>query len=234
MCGRSTITASEKVIEDWYDAPLPDEKPSDLVLPNYNVAPTHLHPALLNADQSTLALLRWGLVPFWANDSKIGYKMINARVETIAEKPAFKQALAKRRCIIPMDGYYEWKKTSDGKQPYRITCPDQVLFSVAGLWETWLDKSTGKELSTYTIITQPSNAKLSSIHDRMPAILEADQERLWLDDSLTTRDLLSLIRPYPDDLVDAYAVSNEVGNVRNNHEALIRPKRTAPSQGSLF
>lgn len=238
MCGRSTITASEKIIEVRLGANFKEDEGRQLLLPNYNVTPTTLQAARTNHSGESITLLRWGLIPPWAKDSKVGYRMINARVETVADKPAFKHALRLRRCIIPMDGYYEWQTDGKSKQPYRIVLTDQALFTCAGLWEEWTDPSTGEVVSTYTIITQPSNKALTAIHDRMPAILTPEQESLWLDDDLTTSDHLGLITPYPDDLVKAYPVSKAVGNVKNNDRSLIDPieppDTSTAVQGTLF
>lgn len=238
MCGRATITASEKIIEVRLGADFKKEDSGKLLLPNYNVAPTTLQAAVTNLDTTGIKLLQWGLIPSWAKDRKVGYRMINARVETVAEKSSFKHALRQRRCLIPMDGYYEWQTNGKHKQPYRIVAKDQALFTCAGLWEEWRDPTSGEIVATYTIITLPANEGLAPIHDRMPAILSPQQEQLWLDNELTTSDHLSLISPYPEDLVKAYPVSDDVGNVRNNHSGLIErvdpPARDGAVQGTLF
>jgi putative SOS response-associated peptidase YedK len=235
MCGRSSLSKTEKEIEDRFGATFySDELERYNPLPNYNVAPTHYHPVITNEEMDRIHLFNWGLVPFWAKDRKIAYKMINARVETLAEKASFKHALKSRRCLVPMDGFYEWKKEEKGKTPFRIKTKDEEIFSVAGLWEVWKDPQNGETLYSFTVITQPANAVLKDIHDRMPAILPKDQEQLWLDNSLSTDELISLIEPYPDELIDFYPVSKEVGNVKNNHKGLIEPIHKTPQQGSLF
>ena len=235
MCGRSSLSKTEKEIEDRFGSTFYNEELERYnPLPNYNVAPSHYHPVITNEEMDRIHLFNWGLVPFWAKDRKIAYKMINARVETLSEKASFKHALKSRRCLVLMDGFFEWKKEEKGKTPFRIKTKDEEIFSVAGLWEVWKDPQNGENLYSFTVITQPANEVLKDIHDRMPAILPRDQERLWLDNSLSTDELISLIQPYPDDLIDFYPVSKEVGNVRNNYKGLIEPIRKPPQQGSLF
>ena len=150
------------------------------------------------------------------------------------EKSAFKNAAKHRRCLVPMDGFYEWKKEGKSKIPYRITLPDTPIFTAAGLWESWKD-STGKEVLSFTVITQKPNTLMSSIHDRMPAILSPEQERLWIDNDLSATDAISLIEPYPSDLMHAYMVSPRVGNVKNNDAQLLDSIESPPPiQGELF
>lgn len=221
MCGRSSLTVIEKELEKRFNSTFYSE---DLErynpLPNYNVAPTHMHPVITNLDQDHLQFFRWGLIPFWAKDIKIGYKMINARKETLLEKSTFKNAVNKKRCIIPFDGFYEWKKNSTGKQPYRIITTNTKIFSVAGLWERWSPKE-GEDIYSFTLITQEPNELLADIHNRMPAILSPDQERDWLNMDISSSEAIELIQPYPSDLMKAYPVSSRVGNVRENDEALL-------------
>ena len=236
MCGRSSLTKSEKELEERFRATFYSE---DLEkynpLPNYNVAPTHVLPIITNRDRSHFKPLRWGLIPYWAKDIKIGYKMINARIETLTEKAAFKQAAHKRRCLVPMDGFYEWKKDGKQKIPYRIQVLDQELFCCAGLWESWKSPN-GERIQSFTIITQPPSDKIAHIHDRMPAILQRDQEESWLDTEMPVDDALSIIAPYPNDLINAYPVSSRVGKVTENDAGLIEKVDLAPplNQGQLF
>ncbi|NND05106.1 MAG: SOS response-associated peptidase [Saprospiraceae bacterium] len=221
MCGRSSLTKTEKELEarfkaSFYSEDLEKYNP----LPNYNVAPTHVMPVIKNKDKDHFAPLRWGLIPFWAKDHKIGYKMINARIETLHEKAAFKQALQKRRCIIPMDGYYEWKKMGKGKVPHRIVLKDREIFAVAGLWEKW-KSPMGEAVESFTVITQDASASIVHIHDRMPAILTCDAESVWIDEGISTQDALSIIHPYADEQIRAYPVSKRVGKVSENDAELI-------------
>ena len=225
MCGRSSLTKTEKQLEERFGATFYSE---DLELynplPNYNVAPSHHHPVITNMEQDHFQPFRWGLIPFWAKDMKVGYKMINARVETIFEKNSFKKAIETQRCIVPFDGFYEWKKEKDGsKTPYRIQVKDIVIFSVAGIWERWKSPE-GKEIYSFTLITQEADDFMKSIHDRMPAILTPASEKLWIQNDLPARDLVQqLILPLTDHELVAYPVSSKVGNVRNNDASLIEP-----------
>ena len=232
MCGRSSLTKTEKQLEERFGASFYSE---DLErynpLPNYNVAPSHILPVILNSDTQHFNALRWGFIPFWAKDIKISYKMINARIETILEKSTFKNAVKNKRCLIPSDGFYEWKKTAKGKQPYRIIMKDEALFSYAGLWSKWTSPE-GHEIKSFTIITQTPNQKISEIHDRMPAMLLPEQESLWLDESIPPEDAVGIISPIPDDLIEVYPVSDRVNKVSNNDKTLI--ERDSGQQGSLF
>lgn len=186
--------------------------------PRYNVAPGQMVPAIINnGAQNKLGQLRWGLIPSWAKDAKIGYTMINARVETIADKPAFRTSLRSKRCIIPADGFYEWKLTEDGKQPMRIVQRTGQLFAMAGLYDTWVSPE-GDKISSCTIITTGPNKTMAGIHDRMPIILRKQDEAAWLDRSIQDVNLLqSLIgQPYPDEELRVYPVTKAVGNVKND------------------
>ncbi|MCL4146839.1 UNVERIFIED_CONTAM: hypothetical protein GTU68_065492 [Idotea baltica] len=236
MCGRSSLTKTEKELEARFNATFySDELERYNPLPSFNVAPTHFHPVITNVEQNHIRLFRWGLIPNWAKDTKIGYKMINARKETITEKNAFKYALKQKRCLVPMDGFYEWKKLGKNKQPYYIRTIDQEIFCCAGLWEVW-QSPRDEVVESFTIITQEPNSMLKDIHDRMPAILLHEQEELWLDDSIPPEELLNMITPYPQELMEAYPVANRVGKVSENDVDLL--KRVPPieniQQGDLF
>lgn len=223
MCGRSSLTVTEKELEARFNATFySDELERYNPLPNFNVAPTHYHPVITNEEQNHLRLFRWGLIPFWAKDLKIGYKMINARIETILEKNTFKNALKKKRCLVPLDGFYEWKKTEEGKQPYRIQTKDQEIFCCAGLWEIW-QSPKDEVIESFTIITQEPNDLLKEVHNRMPAILLPEQEKLWLDDTVPPEELLDMIEPYPEELINLYPVDKRVGKVSENDKDLIKP-----------
>ncbi|MEE9439703.1 MAG: SOS response-associated peptidase [Saprospiraceae bacterium] len=238
MCGRSSLTKNEKEIEARFNASFySDELERYNPLPNYNVAPTHMMPVITNQEPDKINIFKWGLVPFWAKNSKIGFKMINARIETIADKPAFRNALKQRRCLVPMDGFYEWKKNGKTKTPYRIVLPQTPIFSVAGLWETWGDIH-GNKIHSYTIITQPANEIMSDIHDRMPAILSPDQEKLWIDNDLSPSEALKTIYSYPSELMKSYKVDQRVGKVSENDAKLLIPVKddidNLGVQGELF
>ncbi|WP_342478340.1 SOS response-associated peptidase [Paenibacillus sp. FSL H7-0350] len=219
MCGRFTITVTLEELITHY---LIDDSKIAVLKPNYNVAPMHNIPAVIATDEAKrLGELRWGLVPVWAKDEKIGNKMINARSETVGEKPAFKRLVKSKRCIIPADGFYEWKKDGSSKQPYRILMSDGGLFSFAGLYDTWEDPE-GKKLSTCTIITTTPNSLMEDIHDRMPVILRPEDEADWLGrDNNDVEALLRLLKLYDSSKMRAYKVPTAVGNVRNNSKDLL-------------
>ncbi len=221
MCGRSSLTKTEKELEERFRANFYSE---DLErynpLPNFNVAPTQLHPVITQQEPEIIHLYRWGLIPFWAKDIRIGAKMINARMETIAEKPAFRQAFEKRRCLVPFDGYYEWMKTPEGKIPYRIKLTNVEIFSMAGVYEVWRGPE-GKVIHSFTIITQEADALIAHLHDRMPMILLPEQEKLWLDASIPSREIMDHIIPIPGDYITWYRVSDRVNKVTENDAGLV-------------
>ena len=220
MCGRFSIFADPERLAERFDASLPEEG----LRPRYNAAPTQNLPVILNedADRRQIQLLRWGLVPFWAEDPAIGSRMINARSETLAEKPSFRTALKKRRCLVLADGFYEWQKTAGGKAPMRITLKSGEPFALAGLWETWKEP-TGDLLRTFTIITTSPNELLEPIHNRMPVILPREHEAIWLDNAADQAIWLDMLRPYPADLLTAYPVSKRVNYVGNDDPEVAQP-----------
>lgn len=234
MCGRASLTKSEKILEVRFKASfLSEDAEKYNPLPNFNVAPTHVMPILTAENPLHFSPMQWGLIPFWAKDKRIGYKMINARMETVQEKSAFRSAVEKRRCLVPMDGYYEWKKNGKKKTPYRIITTDQDLFCMAGIWENWKSPE-GELIQSFTILTQTPSESIAHIHDRMPAILRKDQEQLWIDHSIATTEALSLIAPYDDQFLKAYEVSDRVGKVSENDADLILQRQDLPGQTSLF
>ena len=211
MCGRYTLIADLGDLAQRFEFGGSDFSYD----PGYNIAPTESVVTVRNVESREAALMRWGLVPFWAKDPKIGARMINARAETVAEKPAFRNALKKRRCLVLADGYYEWQKTPVGKRPYRIILKSGEPFAMAGLWETWKDPQ-GNVVPSCTIITTSANDFLSPIHDRMPVILPRESEDLWLDpDTDGAAVLTGILTPYADEALDAYEVSTMVNNARN-------------------
>ncbi len=244
MCGRATLSKKESEIEArflarFYSDDLkrynPFNAPGKPLLPSYNIAPTHLHPVITGDDPTQIQLFQWGLIPFWAKEKSIGSKLINARVETLAEKPSFKHALEQRRCIVPFDGFFEWEKTHYGRIPHYIFCKDQELFSVAGLWEKWADEK-GEVVQSFTLITLPANRFMAPLHDRMPAILSKEKEKNWIDPSISISDALDTLHPYPSAQMDSFTVSERVNKVANNDEELIFEKKykEPPKQGTLF
>ncbi len=217
MCGRYTLrTPVETLAEEFgITGPLPE------VQPRYNVAPTQEVVAVLTEDDERhLEMLRWGLIPSWADDPAIGNRMINARSETAAQKPSFRSAFRKRRCLILADGFYEWQKTGNGKQPYYIHMEDGSLFAFAGLWEVW--SGDGEEIRSCTILTTSANEMVGKIHHRMPVILPPENYELWLDPDMGEAEpLLDLLRPYPDDVMVAYPVSRLVNSPSNDDERCV-------------
>ncbi len=213
MCGRFALTAPASTITEIFQVDvLPD------ILPRYNVAPTTQVLCVAEEEGARVAkTFRWGLVPFWAKDIKIGYKMINARSETVASKPAFRAAFKKRRLLILSDGFYEWKRLdSKNKIPHQIGMKDNKPFAMAGIWERWTDPESGDDVHTCAIITVGPNSLMEPIHNRMPVILPPSQWGLWLDPAVQDKaQLQELLVPFPADEMAARRVSSKVGNVRN-------------------
>jgi putative SOS response-associated peptidase YedK len=238
MCGRFVSTAGPDRIAAYFDTVLPTEAAAESLGENYNVAPTQdIYAVVASGDGAArVDAFHWGLIPSWAKDRKIGSRMINARAETLAEKSSFKGLLRTKRCIVPMDGFYEWKPGEEGgpvnakgqplKQPMFIHRGDGELLTVAGLWTAWKDADDPEErwLHSATIITTAANATMRPIHDRMPAILPPQRWAAWLDpgnDDLQA--LQSMLDGGPPDLLEVRAVSTDVNNVRNNRPELIDP-----------
>ena len=221
MCGRSSLTKTEKELEERFRATFySDDLERYNPLPNFNVAPTHMHPVITQEEPRVIHLYRWGLIPSWAKDTKIGSKLINARIEGIEEKPSFRSAFQKRRCIVPFDGYYEWQKTPEGKIPYRIQLRDTEIFTIAGLYEHWKDPKGGI-IHSFTLITHEADASISHLHDRQPMVLLPEQEALWLDANIPTKDLIHELGHIPGSHFTWYRVSDRVNNVRENDAGLI-------------
>ena len=188
---------------------------------SYNIAPTQQVLTVVGGEQRRGGYMRWGLVPHWAKDLSGGTRMINARAETVAERPAFRDALRRRRCLVLADGFYEWRKGPSGRSPMRIVMRSGEPFAFAGLWAVWRDPD-GNRIPSCTIITTAANDLLAPIHDRMPVVLPPDLEGLWLDRSVDDPAMLaSVLSPYPDDALEAYAVSTLVNSAANNGPEII-------------
>lgn len=230
MCGRYSITTAPEAMRQLFDfANLPN------LAPRYNVAPTQPAP-VVRLDPETggrvLAQLRWGLVPSWSKDATGAARMINARAETAHEKPAFRAAFRTRRCLVPADGFYEWRLENGRKQPFRIGLKGGATFAFAGLWETWTPhegKDAGAPLETFTILTTEANAKLAPIHERMPVMLAPDAYATWLDPAGPVEALRRLLGPYPAEPMAFYRVSDRVNNVRHDDAECIRPLNPKPA-----
>ena len=216
MCGRYALTSPPEVIAQRFDLLwVPD------ISAHYNIAPTQMVPVVRETGQGReLVLLKWGLIPSWAKDSTIGVKLINARAETVADKPAFRSAYRHRHCLIPADAFYEWKPIAGRKQPYCIRMADQGPFGMAGLWEHWVNPS-GEPVESCTIITTDANTLVGELHNRMPVILAPDDYAAWLDAS--NPNAQQLLRPFPSEHLMAYPVTVRVNSVKNDDAECIAP-----------
>jgi putative SOS response-associated peptidase YedK len=224
MCGRFTIiTPIEKLVEQ-FEARLLEDDLKGTLFPNYNAAPGQKLLVITNTSPKQISLYRWGLIPYWAKDPAIGYKMINARSETLTEKASFKNAFKKRRCIILADSYFEWEKQSGKKIPYRILMKNEKPFAMAGIWESWKD-ADGNEIFTFSIITTEANSLTKDIHDRMPCILDQKKIKMWLDTNIPEPAALQLLKPYPRTEMKLYEVSTLVNLPRNNSPEVIKPAK---------
>jgi len=200
-----------------------EEPVADMPRPRYNVAPTQSSPVVVRRSPNRLIMMRFGLIPFWAKDQKIGSRLINARAETIAERPAFRAALKDRRCLVPTTGFYEWKDGENGKTPYFARLKDDKLFAMAGLFDRWKAPS-GEEIHSFTIITTNANDLLSEVHDRMPVILSREDEVVWLEPgTLEAAERERVLSPFPSERMETYPVSRQVNDLSRDSEELIRP-----------
>lgn len=214
MCGRFTHLYTWKELHKLMELVVP--RASDLGM-NYNAAPSQNIPIVRYKSETEYILdsCRWGLIPAWAPDTKIGYKLINARAETIGEKPSFRAAYKERRCIVPVSGFYEWDKKGKAgqKRPFYIRGKESEVLLFAGLWEIW-EKGGGSPVESFTIITTSANSLLESLHDRMPVILNPESVATWLNPKAPSKELTQLLKPYPGELMKFYEVSSKVNNAR--------------------
>ena len=224
MCGRYRLSRRKQIIEEYFDSNSEEQEWS----PRYNIAPTQPVPVIRQNPKNPireLSLLRWGLIPSWAKESSISAKMINARSETAATNPAFRDALKFRRCLLPADGFYEWQRTGKTNQPYCFEIGEGELFAFAGIWDRWKDGGTTVE--TCSILTTTPNVVTSAIHDRMPVILDRDSYDLWLDPGM--RDVTAaseLLKPYDARQMRCYPVSTRINRVANDDEGCSLPMVT--------
>ena len=227
ICGRYVLKSAPRAIRAQFD--IVDEHWGETSRreewrPRFNLAPSQVAPVVrLIEGKRHIDLLRWGLIPSWAEDPSISMKLINARSETAATKPAFRAAFRSHRCIVPADGFYEWQHLASGKQPFYIHRKDGQLLAMAGLWEHWTPPGTQDSVQTFTILTTEANDWMRQIHDRMPLALEGDEVGTWLNPETKTEDLQRLMRPLGEDQLAAYPVSKAVGNVHHDQPALVEP-----------
>ncbi len=226
MCGRYTLTADAESIQQAFKLDTVDGWRE----PRFNIAPSQQAPVISNRDPGQLSAMKWGLAPPWAKDPKIGYRMINARAETVAEKPAFRAAFKRRRCLIPADGYFEWAKRGKQKTPMYISHTERDLFAFAGLWESWKQPDESW-LNTYTILTTRANEKIDPIHHRMTVIVGPEDYELWLAPrELTPAEWLPLMAgPSPDQL-QFHEVSTRVNKPANDNPTVILPLDSSQQQ----
>ena len=224
MCGRARLSSDVSEIKLVFS--IPRQLPTPNIPANWNAAPTEDLPVVrydTKAGERSLDVMRWGLVPFWAKDIKVGFSNINAKAEGIDTKPAFREAFSRRRCLIPFDSFYEWKKLGKDRQPYAVALADRHLMAMAGLWETWRSPA-GERVRSFAIVTTEPNALLAELHDRMPVILAADNWPAWLGETQADLEQLKrLLVPYPAKDMVVWPVDKRVGNVKNKDPLLIEP-----------
>lgn len=222
MCGRYTLTAGGDQIAAHFLTRNRLEFEA-----RYNIAPTQLAPVVVaeggDPEVRVAAMFRWGLVPHWADDLKIGNRLINARSETVASKPSFRASYRSRRCLVVADGFYEWKTEGGVKQPYYLRVDQGALFAFAGLWERWVSPANGEVVHSYTLLTTEPNERVAEVHNRMPVILHEDDYPRWLDPRTNPGELEELFRPFEAERIDFFRVSRAVGKPINDDPSLIEP-----------
>ena len=227
MCGRYSLIGNIGELQDRFDF---DGEGLEYA-PRFNIAPTQEVLTVVGGEPRRVGYMRWGLIPSWAKDPSVGSRMINARAETVAERPAFRTALRRRRCLVLADGFYEWQKSVGRRRPMRVVLRSQEPFAFAGLWETWRDPE-GKVLPSCTILTTEANELLKSIHHRMPVILSRDNEDFWLDRGENDPAALAdVLEPYPANEMDAYEVSSLVNSHVNDGPEVIEPVAVGDTAG---
>jgi putative SOS response-associated peptidase YedK len=234
VCGRFRLSRRKQIVEEYFDTAISSEEDWS---PRYNIAPTQPVAVIRQNPKEPvrkLSLMRWGLIPSWAKDPFAAASMINARSETASTKPAFRDALKSRRCLIPADGFYEWARTGKAKQPYCFEVNEGELFAFAGLWDRWKDAG-GKSVETCSILTTTPNAVTSPVHDRMPVILDPDAYDVWLDPGMRNAAAVSeLLKPFDARLMRSYPVSTRINSVINDDEACSAPVELAQVKDRLF
>lgn len=216
MCGRFSLYEVSQVLNRF------NVTADEPMKPRYNIAPGQMVPVIANDEPSRISYAKWGLIPTWSKDPNFGFKTINAKVETVAEKPSYKNAVKKHRCLVPADGFYEWKKTQDGKEPFRFELKNKELFAMAGIFEYWTDEN-GKKIRTFSIITMSANKIVSEVHHRMPVILTKEQERLWISEGAPIKLIEMITEPFADDMMQSYPISKMINSTQNEGSELIKP-----------
>lgn len=233
MCGRYRLSRRKQLVEEYFDCNPWDEDWT----PRYNIAPTQPVPVIRQHPKEPvrqISTMRWGLIPNWAKDPSIATSTINARSETAAEKPAFRDPFKFRRCLIPADGFYEWKRSGASKQPFCFEVGGGEVFAFAGLWDGW-HNPTERWIKTCTILTTTPNTVTSAVHDRMPVILDRESYDLWLDPGMQNVAAISeLLKPYDADSMRCYPVSTRINHVANDDALCSQPVEVAESQSNLF
>ena len=216
MCGRFSFAALAKDVEKRFGIIVHGLGNTA----RFNCAPTQNLAVITNLEPEKLNYFRWGLIPFWAKDIKIGNKLINTKAETIDQKPSFKNSFKRKRCLIPADGFYEWNKAKE-KIPYRIILKNNELFSMAGIWDKWKDQD-GEEINSFSIITTSPNELVNKIHNRMPVILHQEDEKTWLENN-DPLELKILLKPFPAEKMEAYPISKLINSPLNDFAEVIEP-----------
>ncbi len=234
MCGRYVRKSTRREIAAWFAAE--DANPLEWNS-SYNVAPQTFQPVVrLQRDSGVreIVLMRWGLVPYWSKDARMGYSTINAKAETVATAPAFREAFKRRRCLVPADAFYEWQKLDPKhKQPFAIALANREPYGFAGVWDRWKNPQTQEWLESFSIITTDANQLVAPLHNRMPVILERKDYARWLGEENWARPPLDLLRPFPAEQMIAWKVDQAVGNVRNDNAQLLDPADSS-SQAQLL
>jgi putative SOS response-associated peptidase YedK len=223
MCGRFTLTLEISALQMAFDL----GEQTVVWQSNYNIAPSTQVPILSNQQPGKIQLFRWGLIPSWSKDPSIGAKMINARSETLQEKPSFRSAFQSRRCLIPADGFYEWKNTGTSKIPYYFHKPDHSPFLFAGLWDSWMGAGNVEPVHTFTILTCSPNSVVAPVHDRMPVIFDWESGKIWLKSDQDSARLQAMLKPVKDSFLASYPVSSKVNSPGNNSKECIQPFQNA-------
>ena len=233
MCGRYRLSRRKQILEEHFNADFGEQDWT----PRYNIAPTQPVPVLRQRPEKpkrVLSLMRWGLIPSWTKEASRAAGMINARSETAAGKPAFRDPMRFRRCLLPADGFYEWRRTGTSKQPFCFEVSDGELFAFAGLWDGWRDPS-GQWIRSCSILTTTPNALTVTVHNRMPVILDRDDYDLWLDPDMTKIEAVSeMLKPFAARLMRSFPVSSRINQVANDDEACSAPVEIAEAQPGLF